>query len=69
MSKKAIVIFLVVILVLAITTTFFFIKNSRDNDFKGGEGKENTEQEQATTEDLQNKIESAIRDKLMKSAP
>ena len=76
-SGKVLVIFLVIILVIAFFTIFFLLKNKEDTSSKKveektgtkqGYGKADTKQEQATTEDLQNKIESAIREKLSKSA-
>lgn len=63
-NKKFLVIFLIVILLVGALITFLLIRNSMERTFEKSEGED---LEQASTEDLQEAIEEAIRAELSKT--
>lgn len=63
MSKKIFIVLLIIILIVGIFTAIFLFNNDKDGNTKKG-----NIQEQATTKELQTKIEDAIRGKLSETA-
>ena len=65
--KKLIIIILILILVIGAITYIALNKDSNDNNSSGKRDNVEIKSEQATTQDLSNKIELAIKDKLSKT--